>query len=100
MKIRNLISLFAVLVLGIATCSSNLLAQGTDLGTIRGTVTDSSGAALPNAQIEITDLTTSSLYRATTNEHGEYQTPALPGGRYKVTVKATGFGTSVINGIV
>jgi hypothetical protein len=100
MKLRNLISLLAVLLLGIVTSSSNLFAQGTDLGTIRGTVTDSSGAVLPNAQVEITDLTTQVIYRATTNEHGEYQAPALPGGRYKATVKAKGFGSAVINGIV
>jgi hypothetical protein len=100
MKIRNLISLLAVFILGIATCSSNLLAQGTDLGTIRGTVADSSGAMLPNAQVEIMDLSTSTIYRATTNGHGEFQTSALRSGRYKATVTASGFSTSVINDIV
>ena len=100
MKLRNLISLLAVLILGTGISSSNLFAQGTDLGTIRGAVTDSSGAVIPNAQVEITDLTTQIVYRATTNSHGEYQAAALPGGRYRATVKATGFGTSVINGIV
>jgi hypothetical protein len=100
MRQRNLVSLLAGLILSIGTSSSNLFAQGTDLGTIRGSVTDSSGAVLPNAQVEITDLSTQIIYRATTNDHGEYQAPALPGGRYKATIKATGFGTSVINGIV
>src|SRR5665213_301159 len=80
MKLRNLISLLAVLILSIASGSSSLYAQGTDLGTIRGTVTDSGGALLPNAQVEITDLANLTTHRATTNQHGEYEVPALPGG--------------------
>src|SRR5665213_3607380 len=100
MKLRNLISLLAVLILSIAFGSSSLYAQGTDLGTIRGTVTDSGGALLPNAQVEITDLANLTTHRATTNQHGEYEVPALPGGRYKATVTAAGFRASVVNGIV
>src|SRR5665213_1441097 len=100
MKLRNLISLLAVLILSIAFGSSSLYAQGTDLGTIRGTVTDSGGALLPNAQVEITDLSNLTTHRATTNQHGEYQIPALPGGRYKATITAAGFRTATVNGIL
>jgi Carboxypeptidase regulatory-like domain len=100
MKSRNLILLLAVLILGIGTSTSNLFAQGTDLGTIRGTVTDSSGALVPNALIEIMDLANLTVHRATTNDHGDYQVPALPGGTYKATIKATGFGTAIIEHIV
>ncbi len=39
-----------------AAYTPNLFAQGSDLGTIRGTVTDSSGALIPNAQVKITNL--------------------------------------------
>ena len=100
MKSRNLISLLLVLILGIGTSSSNLFAQGTDLGTIRGTVTDPSGAVIPNAQVEITDLATLTIHKVTTNDHGEYQASALPSGQYKVMITAPGFGASVVNGIV
>jgi len=100
MKLRNLISLLAVLILSIASGSSSLYAQGTDLGTIRGTVTDSGGALLPNAQVEITDLSTLTTHHATTNQHGEYEVPALPGGRYKATITAAGFRTATVNGIL
>src|ERR1700734_279767 len=100
MKSRNLISLLAVLLLSIGTTTSNLFAQGTDLGTIRGTVTDSSGALVPNALVEIMDLATLTVHRATTSDHGDYQVPALPGGTYKATIKAAGFGTAVIEHIV
>ena len=100
MKSRNLISLLAVLLLSIGTSTSNLFAQGTDLGTIRGTVTDSSGAVIPNAQVEITDLNTLSTRQVVTNGSGDYQAPALPAGTYKATVTAAGFGTAVIQHIV
>jgi len=77
-----------------------LFAQGTDLGTIRGTVTDSSGATIANAQVQITDQGTLAVYPYKTNAHGVYEAAALSAGRYKATITATGFSTSVIDGIV
>src|SRR5215467_8898933 len=100
MKFRSAISLMAVLVCVVAGGSTNLHAQGTDLGTIRGTVTDSAGARLPKAQVEITDLATLTSRKLATDEHGEYQVTALPSGHYKATVSAAGFGSSVVNNIV
>ncbi|HEY6375001.1 MAG TPA: TonB-dependent receptor, partial [Edaphobacter sp.] len=100
MKSRNLILSLLVLILGLGASPSNLYAQGTDLGTIRGTVTDLSGAVIPNAQVEITDLATLTTHKVTTNDRGEYQASALPSGQYKVMITAPGFGASVVNGIV
>ena len=42
------------LIVGLAG-TQFLFAQGTDLGTIRGTVTDSTGAVVPNAKVTISD---------------------------------------------
>lgn len=100
MKSRRLLSLFAALLLSTGIITSNLLGQGTDLGTIRGTITDSSGAVVPNARVDVTDLATGTLHTVTTNEHGDYQASALPSGHYKVAVTASGFGTSIVEGIV
>ena len=100
MKLRSVISLWAVLLGVVAGSAPNLYAQGTDLGTIRGTVTDSAGALVSNAQVEITDLATLTSRKLTTDGHGAYQVTALPSGRYKATVTATGFGTTVVNNIV
>jgi hypothetical protein len=77
-----------------------VFAQGTDLGTILGTVTDSAGATVRSAQIEITDLATHAIRQATTNDRGEYTAPALPSGQYRVAIKAQGFAESVVTGIV
>jgi hypothetical protein len=81
-------------------CAQSLLAQGTDLGTIRGTVTDPSGAVIANASVTIADLATSTLRHTETNPHGEYQMFGLPSGTYKVTIAAPGMTTHDITGIV
>jgi len=56
MKQRHLFRFVAVLMVCSAAASTYLLAQGTDLGTIRGTVTDASGAVVPKAKVIILDL--------------------------------------------
>ncbi len=60
-------------------------------GTLLGTVTDTSGAAVPNAQITITATDTGQVQKFKTNESGNYLVPGLQPGRYTVTVEATGF---------
>jgi Carboxypeptidase regulatory-like domain len=97
---RILPSLLLVLTLCLGVSTSEMFAQGTDLGTIRGTIIDSSGANIANAQIQIVDLSTQKVYTFKTNAHGVYEAPAMVAGHYKATVSATGFSTSVINGIV
>ena len=97
---QNFLPLLLALTLWLGVGSRGLFAQGTDLGTIRGTVTDSSGATIANAQVQITDQGTLAVYPYKTNAHGVYEAPALSAGRYKATVTAPGFSTSVIDGIV
>jgi hypothetical protein len=78
----------------------NLFAQGSDLGTIRGLVTDSSGALVPNAQVQITNMGDLRVFSFKTDARGEYSAPALVPGQYKAAITAPGFETSVITGIV
>ena len=59
-------------------------------GTIRGTVTDTSGAAIPNAPIAVHNERTGEDRATTTDASGIYQVPALPVGSYRVSVKAPG----------
>ena len=77
-----------------------LCGQGTDLGTIRGTVTDSSGAVLANASVTVLDIGTGATRQTKTNGSGEYQMFGLPSGRYKVTIASSGMATQDITGIV
>jgi outer membrane receptor protein involved in Fe transport len=67
--------------------------------TLTGTVKDSSGASLPNAQISIRDLATGVTHNATTDSAGLYTAPNLLPATYEVRVTATGFSTHVQKGI-
>ena len=60
-------------------------------GTIIGTVTDPSGAAVPNVAISLTNTDTGQAWHATTNPTGDYVAPDLPIGHYIVRAEATGF---------
>src|SRR5580765_8682174 len=81
-------------------CAQFLLAQGTDLGTIRGSVTDSSGALVPNAKVVILDLSTGTTRETVTNSQGDYQAFGLKPGNYKVSISAPGMSTTDMTGIV
>jgi len=74
--------------------------QGTNLGTIRGTVTDPNGAVIPNAAVQVTDQETRLSRDLTTNSDGNYEAAALKPGNYKVTVTASGFKTTVVDVVV
>jgi hypothetical protein len=70
------------------------------MGTISGTVSDSSGAVLPGANVLILNEETGISRTVTTNEAGRYVAPALGLGQYKVTASLQGFQTGVRSGIV
>src|SRR5690242_18563054 len=87
----------SVLATGFLLCfASAAFAQGTNLGTIRGTVTDPNGAVIPNAAVQVTDKATGLSRDLTTNGDGNYEAAALKPGRYEVTVTAPGFKKTVV----
>lgn len=59
--------------------------------TLFGTVADSTGAAIPNATVTITQTDTNTVRKVTTGGDGAYRADFLPVGPYKVSVEATGF---------
>ncbi len=60
-------------------------------GSIIGTVTDASGAAVPNAKVTITNIGKDVSYVTSTNETGAYSQTHLIVGRYRIRVEAPGF---------
>jgi hypothetical protein len=91
----------SVLVTGALLCfMSTALSQGTNLGTIRGTVTDANGAVIPNAQVKITDKATGLARDLTTNGEGNYEAAALKPGTYEVMVIATGFKKTIVDTVL
>ena len=68
-------------------------------GSILGYVRDSSGAAIPQASVVITDLSTNASHGVVTNTDGQYTFLALSPGKYKITATVAGFKISTINNI-
>lgn len=60
-------------------------------GTVVGTVTDSSGAAVANAPVTLTEVNTQATRKSETNASGNYSFPDMPEGTYSVTVEVAGF---------
>src|ERR1700742_3935827 len=81
-----LVFLFAVLLL----ISPRAFAQ-TAQGRISGQVTDSTGAAVPNASINIENIATHVSRTLQTNSTGDYSAPSIDPGVYALTVEAPGF---------
>src|SRR5215510_6548137 len=59
--------------------------------TVRGTVTDAQGAAIPNATINVKDLDQGTVRTGSTDSNGEFQVRLVRPGRHDITVDARGF---------
>jgi hypothetical protein len=68
-------------------------------GDVLGTVTDSTGAVLPDAKVTIKNQGTAAVRSATTNAKGEFTFSSLPNGTYTLTVEMTGFKIYVASGL-
>jgi hypothetical protein len=68
-------------------------------GSITGTVTGESGAAMPGVSVSVKDVSTGLARSSTTSGAGFYSVPGLPPGNFEMTVSSTGFTTQVWSGI-
>ncbi len=94
---RSFRTLFAIALLMLIQVSA-VQAQST-VATLTGTVTDPTGASVPNATVEVKNIKTGYLYTATTNADGVYTVANLLEGAYQIKAKASGFGELTINDI-
>ncbi len=101
-------------VLGVAVLCvggwSTASAQATNSGDIRGTVTDPSGALIPDVTVTVVNLDTGITKVLTTNKAGLYDTSSIVVGNYSLTFEKQGFdrferssvtiqvGTTTVNG--
>jgi hypothetical protein len=78
--------------------ATSILAQS-DTSSLSGTVTDTSGAVVPNAQITIHNNATLADRTIESNESGVFTLTNLPAGDYSVRVTKTGFQSSTLNDV-
>ncbi len=84
MKFHILIQLFMASILTVPT-----LAQS--IGRIAGNVTDHTGSAVVNAEVEVLSLETGEVRNVRTNTSGTYAVSPLPVGAYRVQIRKEGF---------
>ena len=86
----------AALCLLLGTVAPHLMAQSAGTSALTGTITDPSGAAIPNVTVTITSNDTGQSRTTTTGSDGGYKFSLLPPGNYKISFAAAGFKTSEV----
>ena len=87
-----------IAVLAMFLCSNRCFGQST-FGSIRGTVQDASGAAIPNAQVTLHSVDENTDRTATSDTAGSYTLENINAGKYKIVAQRSGFADTVIDGI-
>lgn len=102
---RSLISkrfcVFAALLLALISAVAPTRVWGqAATATILGTVTDSSGAAVPQAMVQVKNVATGITQSVTSDSEGRFRVPELPVGEYETQAAKPGFTTVVHKGII
>src|ERR1700727_604243 len=84
----------------LTTCIGTLAVAQTVLGAISGSVTDPTGALVPNATVTATNQGTGGKSVTHTTTAGVYRFPDVPIGTYTVTATAPGFATKTSTGVL
>src|ERR1044071_5109388 len=87
---KNVFKFFALsaLLASFALFAGSVFAQSSTTGSIEGTVTDTTGAAVPGVAVKVTSPNLISAQTATTDDSGRFKILNLPPGKYAVTVEA------------
>src|SRR5205823_1779144 len=88
---QMLLRLWLALLLFLALVTARKAFSQAVNASLVGTVTDSSGAAVPNVKISLSETNTGVSRSTNTNESGNYTFSDLPPGTYTVTAEQTGF---------
>ena len=96
---KTLVNAIIFLLVAMLMVPIAAVAQAT-FGNITGTVTDASGAIVPDAPVSIRDLDRGVTYETKTNGNGNYTQTHLLAGRYEVRVNATGFNAFTVTVVV
>jgi len=86
--------LFVLALFGAISLSAGFVRAQQTLGTINGTITDSSGAAVSDASVSVTSDAIGLTRAAKTQKNGYFEILNLPVGRYAVTITREGFETT------
>src|SRR6266478_324774 len=97
--IRMLLACLVPVVFAVLSMAVSLSGQTASTSTVTGTVSDKSGASVPNAKVDLEDVDTKATSSVTTGSDGGYTFPSVRPGNYSITVSAKGFRQSVVTGV-
>jgi hypothetical protein len=89
----------ALLLFSLLTLSTTAFGQGITTGIISGTVVDPSGAAIPAAHVVATDVAKGAQFTNDSQKGGAFSLHAMPVGRYRIVVTASGFTSLTVENI-
>ncbi len=95
-QIRNA---FNVLFFTVLLAGAQMVFGQSSLGEVRGRISDSTGAVINGAKVEIKNQTTAETRTVVTNSQGEYTVSKLSVGVYTVTATAQGFATAAVTDV-
>ena len=81
----------AFFCLMIFLCATQIQSQVAGSGTIQGTVSDATGAVVPNASVTLTNMSSGVTHATKSNETGSYLFPNIDIAVYKLNITAPGF---------
>src|SRR5256712_368730 len=93
----NFFALALALLVAVALIPMSAFGQAIS-GDLVGTVSDKSGALIPNATVTATNEATNVKSTTTTNANGEYRFGNLLVGTYDIAAEAKGFSTTTLKG--
>ena len=90
---------FSPWLLLVVVCVFTVASFGQTTASIKGMVTDATGAAIVGAKVTVKNMNTGLERTTQTNSAGDYEVPALPPGQYSVRIESKGFETQQANGV-
>src|SRR5271156_170737 len=98
--VKRGIQLAFILVAAALLCPPQIVGQGETTSAIVGKVSDSTGAAVPGATVNVKNRETGAVRAAQTDDAGRFNFPQLKPGSYSVIVEAPGFEPKKIDNVV
>jgi hypothetical protein len=96
---KRFTSRVGLLLIVVSLVTPMVPAQQVTSGRMTGTVTDSQGAVVANAQVVVKDATTGTEYKIRATDEGGWSIPSVPNGVYTVTITAQGFKSTIIQNV-
>ncbi|HTA43223.1 MAG TPA: carboxypeptidase-like regulatory domain-containing protein [Bryobacteraceae bacterium] len=97
MKISGSLRAILLVIAGSMAITPSLVGQSAGTGALAGTITDPSGAAIPDVAVTLTNADTGQTRTSTTGANGAYRFALIPPGSYRIRFSAMGFKTAEVS---